>query len=194
MTKGDSMNSLKKTLHILSWILIAIIKIVLALLGLVIVPIALLFENWPKLFWLWDNQEGIPQWWTNNAQNKWYTRYCHRWWWYAIRNPVNNSQFIFKDREAHIHTNWLADEPTKMEAPQMIIARQDMAYAWRWSGPFAGYRRVWLGEPSVTYESETEYSLHYATYSEIWFGWKVGSEVPGMGFIMQVRLNREIGT
>lgn len=180
------MNPLLKFLHILSWIPVAIIKIALALLGLFVIPIALQFEKWPKLFWLWDNQEGVPEWWKNNSQNKWYTRYWHRWWWYAVRNPVNNAQFIFDDPgEVNVRTNWSIAK--NMEAPQMIETSQRVAYMWRWSGPFASYRRVWITKWPTMSESEGK-------YSEIWFGWKVGSNVPGMGFTMQVRLNRKIGT
>jgi len=180
------MNPLLKFLHILSWIPVAIIKITLALLGLFVIPIALLFDkestNWPKLFWLWGNQENVPTWWFNYVLNApFYKAVFYRWWWYAIRNPVNNAQFIFDDPgEVNVKTNWSIAKG--MEAPQMIKADQRMAYMWRWSGPFASYRRVWLN------------GFQMDSYSEIWFGWKVGSTVPGMGFTMQVRLNRKIGT
>lgn len=187
------MNKFMKILYILSWIPVAIIKIALALLGLFVIPIALQFERWPKLFWLWNNQEGVPQWWVNNSQNKWYTRYWHRWWWYAIRNPVNNAQFIFEDPgNVHVATNWFVDYG--MEAPNLIKTGQRMAYMWRWSGPFASYRRVWLTDAEMQGTVNINRKLVATKYSEIWFGWKVGSTVPGMGFTMQVRLNRKIGT
>lgn len=195
------MNTPLKILYVLSWILPGLIKFLLWVIGLVVIPIAFLFDvqstKWPKVFWLWANQENVPAWWLKDAATdanvNWFVKKFPKYWWYAFRNIASNTQFIFKDRQAHIDTNWLADTPV-MEAPQMIIAGQTMASAWRWSGPFAGYRRVWLCEPSISYESETECSFHYATYSEIWFGWKVGSAVPGMGFTFQWRRNRKVGT
>ena len=180
------MNAALKALYILSWIPVAAIKIVLAALGLFVVPFAI-WLDWPKVFWLWHNQEGVPGWWLRRSLLHWHTRYWPHWWWYAIRNPVNNARFIFADPgDVNIKTNWLADEPISMEAPEMVEAGQRMAYMWRWSGPFASYRRVWITKwPGLLLPS--------GNYSEIWFGWKVGSSVPGMGFTMQVRLNREIG-
>ena len=102
-----------------------------------------------------------------------------RFWWLAIRNPIGNFRFLFKDRVPTVESNWNDAKP--MEAAEMVKADQAVAYRWAWSGPYCGYRRVWLNKKQNT-------------YSEIWFGWKVGSKVPGLGFTTQVRLNREIGT
>lgn len=182
------MNITLKILYVLSWIPVAAIKITLALLGLFVIPIALSINRtstqWPKLFWIWGNQENVPGWWQLSSMKHWYTEKFPNFWWYAVRNPVNNAQFIFDDPELYAtETNWSMTE--KMEAAEMVEANQRMASIWRWSGPFAGYRRVWIvGE---TFDD-------FGKYSEIWFGWKVGSTVPGMGFTMQVRLNRKIGT
>ena len=166
------MNAIVKALHILSWIPIGLIKIALALLGLFVVPIALLFNGWPRLLWLWGNdEESPPQWFYSLG------RPFPDWWWYAIRNPVNNTRFIFKDRAARYETNWSIRGP--MEAQQLIDAGQVMAYRWASNGPFAGYRRVWLNGQDK--------------YSEIWFGWKVSSIVPGMGFTMQWRRKVRVG-
>ncbi len=96
-------------------------------------------------------------------------------WWYAVRNPVNNKRFIFKDREAKID-GW--EGP--MEAQDLIDAGVTKATRWAYSGAFAGYRVIKL-------EGDNK-------YSEYWHGWKVGSTVPGMGFAMQLRRKREIGT
>ena len=173
------MNPIVKLLHILSWVVLGLIKLALALLGLFVVPIALKFKHWPKILWLWHNAEGsAPAWFYRKALDAsgpmfWWPD----WWWYAIRNPVNNARFIFKDREASIETNWPIAAP--MEAQQMIAIGQGMAYRWAWSGPFAGYRCVWLNGQDK--------------YSEIWFGWKVGSTVPGMGFTMQWRRKAQVG-
>lgn len=185
------MNWYLKVLYILSWIPISLIKISLAVLGLLAVPLALHAcaykhnmphrDVWPDILWIWGNQEeGPPRWWQIDASGsknplvRWFPNF----WWYAIRNPVNNMRYIFDDREGNLKTNWYEDIP--MEAHQMLAVGQQMAFQWVWNGPFAGYRRVWLNGQD--------------RYSEIWFGWKVGSGVPGLGFTTQVRLKRKIGT
>ena len=180
-----------KALHILSWIPLIAIKLALALLGLFTVPLALQFsegkyEQWPDIFWVWGNDEskGVPQWFLDKG------RPFPNWWWYAVRNPVNNMRFVFKDRNASFFTNWQPDLP--MEAQQMIDAGQITAYRWSYNGPFAGYRRVWLNDAKDW--NFTSIKAPPTHYSEIWFGWKVGSGVPGMGFTTQVRLKRKIGT
>lgn len=186
------MNKLKKLLYILSWIPMLVIRIGLMILGLVAVPIALMFDeaklwHWPKLLWLWGNdEEGCPMWWYQIARIKGgFIARFPRFWWYAVRNPVNNFRFIFKDREAHILGNW---HTASMEAHDLIDAGVRVAYRWAYNGPFAGYRRVWITIlPEAGFESVGE-------YSEFWIGWKVGSKVPGMGFTLQYRRNREIGT
>jgi len=169
-----------KLLYILSWILVAIVHIVLILLGLVVVPVAIKL-NWPRIFWLWDNdEEGYPTW----AINRGISPFV----WFAIRNPVNNFRFIFSDRKANISGNWTEDS---MEAQDLIDRNMRVAYRWSTNGLFAGYRRVWLTEPDRGWADDP---FPYEKYSELWVGWKVGSTVPGMGFTLQYRRNREIGT
>lgn len=187
------MNKFKKSLHILSWVPIGAIKIVLALFGLFVILPALLFSldstKWPKLFWLWGNQENVPLWWYKKADNHWLKKYVPTWWWYAIRNPVNNAQFIFDERPANYEGNFtITDGQIKMEPRDLIDNEMLVVHRWAWSGPFAGYRRVWLVDPIYSFER----LVGALNYSEIWFGWKVGSTVPGLGFTMQVRLNREL--
>ena len=172
-----------KILHVLSWIPLDIIKLALAIIGLVVIPFALVYERftkeWPRWAWVWGNdEEGCPAWWIDRVSlDHWYTDRWPYWWWYAIRNPVNNSRFIFTDRpSAGIDTNW--GIMSSMEPAKLLEANQQMAYRWVYSGPFAGYRCVWLHDNGK--------------YSEIWFGWKVDSTVPGMGFTTQVRINRRL--
>ena len=185
---------MNKTLHILSWIPIGIIKIALAILGLIAVPLSLAGDGkhrTPKMWWIWGNDEEgpEPEWWMNNRKNlipakegfqhylDIFSKQFPRFWWLAIRNPVNNTRFIFEDPVVvYTRTNITGG----IEAHHLVANGRSSAYRWAYSGPFAGYRKVWL-KPNNK-------------YSEIWFGWKVGSSVPGMGFTMQVRLNREIGT
>lgn len=185
------MSRIRKGLYILSWIPIIIIKLVLTLLGLIVVPIALAtqhmtlgksdLDHWPDFAWLWGNdEEGCPDWWLKRAEQEWFTRYWPRFWWYAVRNPVNNWRFLFKDvplESCGLETNWSAEQP--MEAPWMLRAGRQMAYRWVWNSWWAGYRRVWLHGPDK--------------YSEVWIGWKLGSKVPGLGFALQFRYKRKVG-
>lgn len=183
-----------KYLPCLLWIPLVLVKLLLALAGLFIVPLALATQSmgfhtdldtekhWPDIFWWWGNdEEHCPEWWLAHAAEgkagkiaKWFPRF----WWYAIRNPVNNLRFIFKDPE-HVNedTNWTHGDP--MEAQQMLQHGQSVAWRYRWSGWMSGYRRVWLHS--------------HGKYSEFWIGWKLHSSVPGLGFSMQYRRKREIG-
>ena len=161
----------------------AFLPVGLIFLGLVVVPIAIATrgpqsKDWPFLFWLWGNdEEGCPEWWFRLAEKKGGIRAKFpAFWWYAIRNNVNNSRYIFEDREAKVE-GWTGES---MEAKDLIAAGVSKASRWTYNGFFAGYRRVWLNGDNK--------------YSEFWIGWKVGSKVPGMGFTMQLRRKREIGT
>ena len=172
------MNRFKKYLHVASWVPLLLLRLGIVLLGLVAVPIALSCKQWPRVLWVWGNaEEEVPVWWLKKSKGHWFTKMFPNFYWYAIRNPSNNLRYLFKDREAQIETNWHYDEP--MEARNMRNHNVAMAYRWAWSGPFAGFRQVWI-------KSETE-------YGEMWFGWKVGSNVPGLGFTSQLRLSATIG-
>jgi len=175
------MNSLLKLFYILTWLVLVPLHLVLILMGLVIVPFSLAMMKWPPVFWLWYNdEEGCPAWWIHTSVNSnFIAKTFPRFWWFAIRNPINNFRYIFKDRKAtKMESNWSLIEP--MEAPQLIKKDQKTAYRWLANGIFAGYRRVWL-------HSTTK-------YSEFWIGWKINSKVPGMGFTLQLRLYRDVGT
>lgn len=164
----------------LLWPPVIALKIALILVGLLLVLIGVLwarhdYQRWPRILWLWGNDEdGLgPAWWFKRADNV--PRWAAEWWWLAIRNPVNNSRFLFDDSGGyHERTNWAIDRP--MEPNSMAIEGRQSAFRWRRRGWQSGYRRVWLKGDSK--------------YSEIWLGWKIGSKVPGLGFALQVRLNR----
>jgi len=177
------MKTYQKYLHALSWLILIAIKFTLALIGLLTVWIALQFDTWPRVLWLWGNDEGIPK--------NWYTR---EWHWYAIRNPVNNMRYLFKDRDARMRTIYsdgkIATGPALMEPTSLKELGVTSAKRWAWAGPYAGYRYVWLGPEFVDIGD----GARYKTYSEIWIGWKIGSGVPGLGFTFQVRFKRKIGT
>jgi len=162
----------------------AFLPVGLIFLGVITVPIALLFDDWPKLLWLWGNdEEGCPAWWGEQALAKGgFIKRFPRWWWYVVRNPVNNLRYVFDDREANYSGNWATQE---MEAHSLLGASILSAYRWAFNGAFAGYRSVWIN-PELNKAGNI-------TYSEFWIGWKPGSTVPGMGFTMQYRRNRELG-
>ena len=86
-------------------------------------------------------------------------------------------RFLFDDSEEFKIEGW---QEQSMEAHDLIIAGVTSATRWSYRGAMAGWRIVWLNGDDK--------------YSEIWFGWKVGSTVPGLGFATQVRLKRDIGT
>ena len=173
------MNPIAKLLHIIQWILVIALMIPLMLLGgVIVIPLALLFNVDMKNLWLWGNEEeGYPEWFDRYVQNFWYKKIFPKWWWYTIRNPLNNMRFMFDDKEPFEIEGW--QEPS-MEAHNLIDAGVTSASRWSYRGAMAGYRRVWLNDVD--------------TYSEFWIGWKVGSTVPGLGFATQLRLKREIGT
>ena len=178
---------------------IAWLPVGLFFLGFIAVPIALGLKKssedpsfWPDLLWLWGNDSPtdkgvgnepanvVPDWWLNSCANgdenkvaEWFPQF----WWYVIRNKVNNHRFVLEDREPHRETDWNADAP--MEPQQLRNEGQRSAFMWSYNGFFASYRRVWLNSNGK--------------YSEFWIGWKVGSTVPGMGFTTQIRLKRNIG-
>jgi hypothetical protein len=151
----------------LLWIPLLAIKLALVILGLVVVPIALLMKADMKTLPIWGNREGVLS-------------FCKGtdFWSYAITNPVNNLRYLFDEPIYQEESNWHPE--LQMEAPEMIVAGRAMAYRYRWSGWMSGYRRVWLNSND--------------RYSEFWIGWKLGSGVPGLGFTSQLRLKRKVGT
>ena len=92
------------------WALAALVRFPLAVLGFVVVPVALRFsetvygplgdehERLPRWAWLWDNDEdGIdgPPWYRNGYALKHpVAKHFPRFWWLAVRNPVNNLRFV----------------------------------------------------------------------------------------------------
>ena len=170
---------IKKMAHIFSWLLIIQEMIPAMLFGaFVAIPLALLFKIDMQEFPIWGNaEENPPEWFYRKAAKTWYIRYWPRWWWYSVRNPLNNLRFLFNDREDYITEGW---PHGPMEAQDLIDLGLTSAYRWRERGLMAGYRVVWLEDDDK--------------YSELWFGWKVGSIVPGLGFATSIRLKRDIGT
>ena len=192
------MNPIVKLLHIAQWAIVILIQtfpllllkpfvaiswglafapIGFLFLGAIIVPFALLFKADMKTFPLYGNQEeGCPDWWLKMDKPA-IKDVFPRWWWFVIRNPLNNLRYLFDDSKPFTKYGW---QPEKLEATDLIAAGVTSATLWRCRGMMAGYRRVWLNKDG--------------TYGEMWFGWKVGSVVPGLGFATSFRPKNEIGT
>jgi hypothetical protein len=193
------MNPIVKLLHMVQWAVIGLLHIfplviiwpfvditgwqaflpvgLVPLGAFVVIPLALLFKVDMKALPLYGNkEEGCPEWWLKMDKPA-IKDVFPRWWWFAVRNPVNNMRFLFDDDEPFDRYGWQGDS---MEAHDLIEAGVTSASLWRRRGLLAGYRRVWLNKDG--------------TYGEIWFGWKVGSIVPGLGFATQFRPKNEIGT
>ncbi|MFI5397618.1 MAG: hypothetical protein ACHQ9S_18935 [Candidatus Binatia bacterium] len=87
------------------FILIQLVSLVLTLVGIPICA-ALAYGNfskpgrrglwhWPKLFWLWDNEEdGVWCRWYRAAHPSWSVA-RQEFYWTAFRNPCNNLRFVW---------------------------------------------------------------------------------------------------
>lgn len=205
------------------WLVFLFVKVVtVVVVGPFAVAVALLFgrdsRNWPGIFWLWGNdEEGCPDWWLAYAERR-DTRlrtagFAERtsariaakipvWWWYAVRNPVNNMRYIFKDVEKfnvrmtvlsgtgadvtdqHFNPAFKGREEVAktwpfIEAGHLVKWGAEKSIEWRWSGWKDGFRYVALTKPGL--------------YSEYVIGFKLGWGVPGLGFTLQRRKDRKIG-
>lgn len=189
----------RKRLYVASWIPFLLLKFVMYLIGaFIMVPLSLKLapKKMDSKLWPWGNaEEGCPDWWLDecanlkvNPEDKWFEQWADklrimfpRWWWYSWRNGANNMRYWFKDyplEECGVQSNWSLDVP--MEAGELQAAGQHFAERWVWRGWKASYRKVWLSsDPN--------------RYSERWYGFKLGSDVPGCGFTWQRRNERRIG-
>ena len=94
-------------IHILGFILIQLVSLVLTLLGIPICA-ALAYSgmsgphtvqgkilwHWPKLFWLWDNDEdGVWCDWYRKSNPQWSVP-RQEFMWTALRNPCNNLRYV----------------------------------------------------------------------------------------------------
>lgn len=202
-------------MYILSWIPVGIINLAFLIVGW---PIVGYFSRkpmseWPRWTWIWQNDgdakdiklgaaggdHDVPRWYLKKFYDgkPWlslrlgenmggfdpdtlfvfarYSMRVRRFKYMALRNPVNNHRFIFDDVESF---NTLGD-PEAFDTESADLERRGLrsASGWRYAGFFAGYRRIWL--------------TGRGKYSEFYIGWKVGSRVPGFGFTLQIRLNRD---
>ena len=186
-----SINKFRAALYILSWIPVGAINLVLLLIG---IPIVAWYardsmDTWPRWTWLWQNDgdatdpklgasigHDVPRWYYKKygPEGEGWSQYRLRFMYMAIRNPVNNHRFLFEDK-----STWdTSGDPEAFDTEGIDLLNRGLAHTsgWRWSGPFAGYRRIWL--------------KGVEQYSEFYIGWKLGSAVPGLGFTFQLRLKR----
>jgi len=154
---------------LLQWLLFIVLKLVAVLIGLFAVIVAIKVYGyqsrlWPKWLWLWGNdEEELPLWWMNKAKDEnWFIRRYAAWWWYAVRNPVNNHRFLFEEPQ---------------EYTQYGDKEVDITPGWR-------YRHAgWMDSFRVTWgKLKVGKGLH-----EFYIGWKIGSSTPGVGFTFQWR-------
>lgn len=194
------MNPITKLFHIAQWAVLILLKLFPLILiwpfvdltwwqaflpvglvplgAFVVVPLALLFKADMRTLPIYGNkEEGYPKWFDSYVQDFWYKKIFPRWWWFSIRNATNNIRYLFDDTKPFKTIGWQGEV---MEAHTLIAAGVKSASRWRYRGLMAGYRKVWLNKDGET-------------YGEMWFGWKVGSKVPGLGFTTQVRLKAKIG-
>lgn len=187
---------MKNLLAVLLLIPAAAVKLAGILAGLVLVPLGIATQymsldgwdrkHWPEVLWLWGNAEdGVnPQWWQDRHPS------WPHWWqafvWLAIRNPFNNSRYLFKDVKPAeldvLKSNWVDVHLGPMEPMNMAAVGVNRAWYFVRHGWKCGYRVVWFKEQGAG-----------GKYNEFWIGWKLASGVPGLGFTMQLRLKRRMG-
>lgn len=140
--------------------------------------------KWPRLAQLWAVAgDGNPWTWGERPRPDWATKYpaLGRWWYTAVRNPVNGQARLLSDPVAWDDLGSWTE--TDMEPKALWLANKTFAFRWRSAGWKDGMRIVWIH--SVVDEA-------ICTYSEFYWGFKIGSPVPGLGFGTQVRLGRKV--
>ena len=141
------------------------LRIFMALLGLVLVPIGIWRYDhtgrWPALLTPWGNFEhplwGLPFWYTDRyAPTHWAAKRFPRFWWLAGRNPANNMRRWFKQPGSFGQRGWAGpvDPRSAREHSKRLLWR------YRWSGL--------LGELWVIYVWNDEYHFRFR------LGWKLG--------------------
>lgn len=154
------------------WTTFIAIKLVLFLVGLVAVPLSLLGDGrkrTPKMFWLWGNDE--PGFRNEDFDSVWALL-----WDRVGRNPVGNSKYllekIFGDPDEF--NQWGVAKHEK-GTPDPMEAGDKIQWRARQKGLLTSARITW-GKPDNSKGK-----------NEVYFGFKLGSSVPGIGFATQVR-------
>jgi len=162
---------------------IILIKVILQFIGFIVcIPFCWKdSRDWPKFLSIWAHRDGgDPEWWIVRDYHvrihTWKYKFKHEWsrryWYSAWRNSVAGFKYLQKDTEKYkTYGTWF---DTDMEYKDLKEANVTSAIRWRTYGWRDGIRWVKI------YPEERK-------YREIWFGWKIGSPVPGLGFSSQIR-------
>lgn len=146
---------------LIQWAVFGAIKAALVIIGLPAVALGLVADGarrTPKMWQLWGRVQDIPNWWyVSHEPNRFW-----KWWWMAVRNPVQGM------------ANWFDFDDTFRQWGYSGDMEQAQGFAWRWrtQGWKDGLRIVW-GKPRDKGKRE------------FWIGFQAGSVDPG--FTMQLR-------
>ena len=147
------------------WAVFISIKLVLVAAGIIAVPLSFVA---PKLFWLYGNDEP-------GFRNEDFDDTKSLLWDRIARNPVGNLKYllekIFGDPDEF--NQWGVAKHEK-GTPDPMELGDKIQWRARQSGLLTSARLTW-GEPSNKGKNE------------VYFGFKLGSSVPGIGFATQVR-------
>jgi hypothetical protein len=151
------------------WTVFGAVKLILFLMGQIIVPISLFWN--PRGFWLWDNDE--PGFQRKDFPTKW-GLYVDRAW----RNASGNTKYVlgaaFGDPKKFIQRDNFMKHPTRHADPM-----EGPGLKWR-------YRQIkFLSSFRVTWGAARRKGK-----KEFYGGFKIGSNVPGLGFTLQLRAGK----
>ncbi len=170
----------------LTWTPFILIRFVGIIVGaLVVIPLAMWWhpDKWPKLIWLWNNdEEYVPAW----VYPKWSEPF-RRYYWYAYRNPFNNLRFVKflkeineKDIVEYRRSVGSGMRTVKYEGSleSLPMKRAGVWRVERWmqAGWRFSFRRVAI-------------RLNEPKYHERYIGWKLAQNIEkkGLGFALQNR-------
>lgn len=150
----------------LIWPVFIVIKLALILAGSVAVPLTFLA---PKLFWLYGNDE--PGFRNEDFDSIWALLW-DRW----VRNPVGNLKYLLEKMvgDPNEFNQWGVPRHERGTTDPME-AGDTVKWRIRQKGLLTSARVTW-GEPNNSKGK-----------NEVYFGFKLGSSVPGIGFTTQVR-------
>lgn len=154
------------------WPLFAAVKYTLAFVGLVTCLLGAMPREWPRLLWLWGDDEyhAHRAWW--HARNFPKSPYWKRYWWHAIRNPIANVKYLINEPGGTAQKGTAVPE---LEAQPLQQANRKRGWRYRSAGVLSSIKAIWLRSDS---------------YIELYFGFKIGSPVPGVGFTTQLRKDK----
>jgi len=154
------------------WFVFGLAKLALGIIGLIAVPLSMVGDGrkrTPKMFWLWGNDEkGFRNEDFDNIHQLLMDR--------LFRNPSGNTKYLLAD--------WFGDPEVfaqygvkrHIEGEETDPLELGNGFQWR-------YRQVgWLNSFRCTWGPPRDEGK-----KELYFGFKIGSDVPGLGFTFQIR-------